>query len=154
MKVGDKPIFEHKVQAEFSGDDTFDLLKSVNIRTKKLNEKYKLTNSQAIVFQVHPPFVSDGATIPSFARWLIPRKADWILLAGVAHDWIWGEGFINAYVLDISTGVITREIGNIDVTLKEGNEIMLEKMNSYYAPFFKMYIVFFTLEVVRLIKEL
>ena len=152
MNVGDTPVFNHSIKGEFSGDNTFTLLESVTIRTKKLNEKYGLTNSQAIVFQVHPPFVSDGATIPSFARWLIPRKADWILLAGVAHDWIWGEGFINAFILDISTGVIIDHLGNIDVTFAEGNQIMLEKMNSYYAPPL-MYLVYFTLELVRLLTN-
>lgn len=73
----------------------------------------------------------------------------WSLLASIAHDWCWRENYVKLYVYDKDESKNVRLIGKEQITYKEGNDLMLEKMGAFFAPIILKYSIYYTLEIVR-----
>lgn len=160
VKVGYKPLFLTSGPFYYSGKIRGKRLfwiteeHPLEIRTKKLNARLGLQRNEAVFFQIkakNEP--TDGATMPFPVNHLADGDEDWLLLAGIIHDELWGQGFIDAWVINLDTLTITKKLGTILVSKREGNEIMYEKMNSFYAPIIKKHTIYQGLELIRKIKK-
>lgn len=144
------------IDLRHSDSRTVELVSDVWVKFGCLNDSFNLKNHEKICFKVDKGFETDGASIPRSLQFLIHPLSWWILLAAIAHDWIWGNSYIYAYVYDENKKKITKELGIVDISYAEGNKIMLEKMLAFCTPnlltFIKTRSVFYTLELIRLFK--
>lgn len=145
--------YTNNIDLRHSSDTNKELLSPVWVKTKTLNATYGLPAYQYIVWQIPAGFRSDGASIPPFLWWWVPPTAWWILLPAIAHDWCWRKGYIDAHIYDDNMGQIVDSLGVIDITLKQGTEIMFEKMSDFYGGLIDRYLVYITLEIVRLVNN-
>ncbi len=149
MKVGQTFNEISSIQLEHSSDRNKTVLHSIDVRTKLFNEILDLPENKAVAFQIPEGYKTDGASIPSFLWWWISPLAWWILFASIVHDWCWREQFFTAYIVDLETKEIEKKLGVHTLTYKQGTQIMLEKMSSFYGGFISRHLVYFTLEIVR-----
>lgn len=163
-KIGDKPKFNTEVAVWYAGRKRglfgkryYRLVEGfeLEIRTRKLNERLGLKENEAVFFTVKPrkDMPSDGGSIPVFLYWLFAPDVEWAWIAYWVHDELWGLGYIDAWVINMDTGKLTKYLGTVTISKREGNIIMKEKMNSFDAPIVSKEAVFNTLEVVRKLKK-
>lgn len=153
MKTGDTFKNLDAISLQHSAFQGKSLLHTIDVRTKIFNERMGLPNNKAIAFQIRKGFNTDGASIPEFLWWFISPLAWWILFPAIVHDWAWRERYINAFIVDTETGLIESKHGILPLSYNDGTRMMLEKMESFYGGFLQRYIVYYTLEAVRVLLK-
>ena len=154
MKVGD--TFQNvvdEIDLRHSANRNKKLLKPLDVRTKLFNKRLNLSNDKAIAFQIPDLYTIDGASVPRFLWWWINPLRWWILFAAIVHDWCWREQYIVAFIVDLPTKKIVKKVGILVITHKMGTRIMLEKMEAFFGGFISRYLVYYTLEIVRIISN-
>lgn len=142
----------NEIHLSISADKNHKLLQPLHVRTRALQDRIPLPTYRAVAWEIPSGFTTDGASIPRFLWSWVNPTAWWILFPSIVHDYIWRNQFIHAYVVNLESRIIESDLGVIELTLKEGNAIMAEKMSSFLGGFWKRLIVFYTLEIVRLTK--
>lgn len=154
MKTGD--IFQDATEAielRHTADRNKVLLHQLDVRTRMFNAVLGLPLNKAVAFQIPDGFRTDGASIPRFLWWFVDPLDWWILFPSIVHDWCWRARYIKAFVMDMDTRLIEREIGYYEMNKHIGNLLMAEKMDSFYGGFVSRNIVYYTLELVRIITK-
>lgn len=150
MKIGDKFIEKKetdRILLSIGSSKNFILEESLHIRVKYFNSFYGLENNKAVAFEIPLKFNTDGVSSPRFIWGLISPISWSILIPAIIHDWIWRNLFIHAFVVDLDTGIIVNDLGIINLTYSDGNNIMLEKMKSFFSGGIKRTIIYWLLSI-------
>lgn len=154
MKVGDTFKEIESIDLRHTADGYHkELLHKLHVRTRVFNKHAELPMNKCIAFEIPKAFRTDGASIPKILWWWTSPMAWRVLLPAIAHDKLWRDRFITGYVLNMETMKIEKKIGIMLVTYKQGNRIMLEKLASFRCNVVNRYLIFFALEIVRVLTK-